>query len=213
MNALIIFSAIKRFFVKISKCLKAFANGCRAVKLSIKNFIELLKNNSQARKRYAFLSLSFLFFVDYIMICYHMDKNVLDFFPVIPIQESYQKINIFIPTQDGTILEESRDAAQYSSKERLALFIFNEIVKGSHFENTSAMVPAKLTVRKVWIDDSNNICAFDIDTVVLSDDVNVISGSEKIFLDALTRSIKANISEIKDVKLLERGVQSRIWEI
>ena len=206
MNTLIIFSSIKRFFVKIGRCLKSFADKCRNFKLS-------MKNDLKARKRVIFLSLSFLFVVDYIMICYHMDRNVFDFFPAIPIQESYHKINIFIPAKDGTILEESRDVVKYSSDERLALFIFNEVARGSHFENTSAVVPVKLIVRKVWIDASNNVCAFDIEPIIFSDDVSVISGSEKMFVDALTRSIKANISGITNVKLLERGVNTRIWEI
>ena len=199
--------------LKHGGCLNSIINKLRALKASIKNAVDNFRNDAKERKRYIFLAVTFLFFIDYIMICYHMDKNVFDFFPTIPIQETYHKINIFIPTEDGTILEESRDVAKYSSQERLALFIFNEIIKGSHFENTSAMVPAKLIVRKVWIDNSNKTCAFDIEPVVLRDDVKVIKDSEKMFLDALTRSIKANISEITNVKLLERGVHSRIWGI
>jgi len=203
---LIIFSTIKRFFIAIGECFKSFFGKCSDVKLS-------MKNDLIARKRIIFLSLSFLLVIDYVMICYHMDRNIFNFFPDIPIQENYHKINIYIPAKDGTILEESRNVVKYSSDERLALFIFNEVIRGSHFENTAAVVPTKLIVRKVWIDSSNNTCAFDIDPIILSDDVNVIPGSEKMFVDALTRSIKANISGITNVKLLERGVNCRIWEI
>ena len=200
------FNAIKRFFIKIGKCFSTFG-------LWVKNVFQSSKNDLNARKRYVFLTVSFLLFVNYLMICFHIDKNVFDFFPTIPIQESYHKINIFIPDLDGTILEEARNVVEYSSNERLALFIFNEVMKGSHFENTSIMVPTKLIVRTIWIEDSKKICIFDLEPVILSDDVNVIQGSEKLFLDALTRSIKANIPGITDVKLLERGIPSRIWEM
>ena len=203
MNVLVIFEAVKKKFVKFLEHLKS----------SIKNAIELFKNDSKERKRYIFLTITFLVGVNYLMICYHIDRNIFAFFPTIPIQENYHKINIFVPDTDGTMLEESRDVVEYSSNERLALFIFNEIVKGSHFENTSIVVPARLTVRKVWIEDSNNVCVFDLEPVILSDDVDIVPGSEKMFLDALTRSIKANIPQITDVKLLERGVHSRIWDM
>ena len=199
MNILIIFSSIKR-------CLKSFIS-------KYKNAVELFKNDPKERKRYVFLSVAFLVFVNYLMICYHMNKNVFSFFPTIPIQESYHKIDIFVSDINGAIMKESRDVVEYSSNERLALFIFNEIVKGSHFENTSIVVPTKLIVRKVWIDNASNTCIFDIEPIILNDDVSVIPGSEKMFLDALTSSIKANIQGITKVKLLERGIPSGIWEI
>ena len=209
MNSLI--SAIKKFFINIFKWFKWLINKCSTFKSWIKNVFESSKNDLKAKKRYVFLSMALLLFVNYFIICFHMAKNPFDFFPAIPIQESYYKINIFIPTEDGTILKEYRDAVKYSSNERLALFIFNEIARGSHYENTSAMVPTKLIVRKIWIE--NYTCAFDIEPVILSDDVSVIPGSEKMFLDALTRSLNAHISEITNVKLLERGIPARIWEM
>ena len=211
MNKLIIFGAIKRFFVKFYRCFKWFIEKCSAFKSWIKNIFESSKKDIKARKRYVLLSVTFLMFLNYLMICFHMDRNVFDFFPAFPVFESYHEINIFIPTEDGTILEEYRNVVKYSSDERLALFIFNEVAGGSHFENTAAMVPVELIVRKVWIENSSNTCTFDIEPIILSDDVNVIPGSEKMFLEALTRSIQAHISGITNVKLLERGIPSRIW--
>jgi hypothetical protein len=58
-------------------------------------------------------------------------------------------------------------AADFENDERFILFLFNAVVKGSIYQNTSMAVPAGMHVRRVWVmekspdRDGKDICAID----------------------------------------------------
>jgi hypothetical protein len=90
------------------------------------------------------------------------------------------------------------------------------VAEGSWFENTSSNVPVNLLVKKVWFikTDNGRVCLIDILPVVIEKDITIVPGSEKMFIEALEKTIKENIPDIQSVLLTEGGVPGKkFWEI
>lgn len=181
--------------------------------------IELMKRDRREKTRITILLVSAVFVIDYAMFSYHIDKSIFDIFPSIPVIESEDEINIFIPSEGcREIISEKREINRDIDSDILVKKLVALVAEGSYFENTSSNVPAKLLVKNVWITpDENgggNVCLIDISPVILEREIAIIPGSEQMFRDSLEKTVKENIPGITRVILLEKGVPFRkIWEI
>lgn len=179
----------------------------------------VMQQDKKEMNRMLILGLSTVFILDYIMISYHIDKNIFNIFPSIPAIESKSGINIFIPSEGcREIISEKREINTDVDDEVLVKKLVALVAEGSYFENTSSNVPVKLLVKKIWLSEDENgggrVCLVDISPVILERDIPIIKGSEQMFRDALEKTVKENIPGITRVILLEKGVPGRkLWEI
>jgi len=189
-----------------------------------KNRIESLKDNyyskdKKERNRIAILALSSILFLDYVMFSYQIESNILDIFPSIPVIEDRVTIKIYIPSEGAAeIISEERVIHDGHSDEVLVKKLFSLIAEGSFYENTALNVPAKYTIKKIWITEaesgSGKICAIDIMPEMLKSDITIVKGSENLFKESLEKTIIENIPGITGVIILENGVPfRRLWEI
>ncbi|HOP27970.1 MAG TPA: hypothetical protein P5120_04355 [Spirochaetota bacterium] len=185
----------------------------------IYNTFELMKKDPREKTRITILIISAVFFIDYIMFSYYVDKNILDIFPSIPVLESKDEINIYIPSEGcKEILSEKRKIDTDVEDNILVKKLVALVAEGSYFENTSSNVPVKLLVKNVWITPDENgggkICLIDISPVILERNIAIIAGSEQMFRESLEKTVKENVPGITRVILLEKGVPFRkLWEI
>ncbi len=178
-----------------------------------------MDNDVRERNRIILLALSTLFLLDYIMFSYHIDKNIFNIFPSIPVLESKKTINIYIPSEGcKNIISEKRDIYSGLENENLVQRLFELVADGSYFENTSGNVPANFLIKKIWIvddeDGGGKLCVIDLSPAILDKDTIVVKGSEELFKDSIEKTIIENVPGIKRVILLEKGVPYRkLWEI
>jgi hypothetical protein len=211
-----IIKTVKESFQSLKNRSKAAYNSLRT---DVRNIIDLMKKDPREKNRIMILLVSAVFFIDYIMFSYHVDKNIFDIFPSIPVLENKDKINIYIPSEGcKEILSEKREINTDVDEDILVKKLVALVAEGSYFENTSSNVPVKLLVKNVWITpDENgggNVCLIDISPVILEREIAIIAGSEQMFRDSLEKTVKENISGITRVILLEKGVPfKKLWEI
>ncbi len=173
----------------------------------------LLDGDPLRRNRFLVLSISLLLIFDYMVFCYHADKNIFDIFPALPKLDLRERRAIYVPANDGkSLLKETRKIDVPEDTDRFAGLLFGMVAKGSIYENTSGAVPVDTYVRTVWL--KGDTCYIDAGLAVLRDNTAVIPGSEENFRTALEKSIVENIPSIKRVVLLEKGVPlKRLWEV
>lgn len=172
--------------------------------------------NKKEKQRVILVFIGTLVLVNYLLFCLHSEKNVFNIFPSFPVLDSKKEVTVYFSDLKALkMLKEKRMIPSFNSNELYAKYLFNLVVKGSHFENTSMLVPIKLFVRKVWIDTkSTNTCIFDVEPIILPDKFTFIKGSEKIFKNALQKTISENISGIQKIIILEKGIPHRgLWEL
>lgn len=196
----------------------------------IKNKSELIKkeiaatkvrmdNDVREKNRIIILAISFLFVFDYMMVSYHIDKNIFNIFPSIPVLENKRTVNIYIPSEGcKEIISEKRKVYSGLENENLVQRLFDLVAEGSYFENTSENVPVNFLIKKIWLVNGENsegkICVIDLSPVLLDKDITVVKGSEQMFRESLEKTIAENIQGIKKVILLEKGIPFRkLWEI
>ena len=157
------------------------------------------------------LVISLLLIMDYLLFCYHTGKNVFDVFPSIPVLDSREEISVYLPDDTAqNIISEKRHILRNDNPNEYAHSLFNIVVKGSRFENTSNIVPITMHIRKVWV--SGNNCYIDISHASLKENAKVIEGSEAGFRKALEKTITSNIPSIKHVTMLVNGIPDmRMW--
>lgn len=178
-----------------------------------------MESDVKEKNRIVLLALSSLFILDYFMFSYHIDKNIFDIFPSIPVLEGKKTVNIYIPSEGCTeILAEKREVYSSLENESLVQRLFDLVADGSYFENTSENVPADFLIKKIWLVDAENgegkVCVIDLSPATLEKEIIVVKGSEQMFKESLEKTITENIPEIKKVILLEKGVPFRkLWEI
>ncbi|HNX23391.1 MAG TPA: GerMN domain-containing protein [Spirochaetota bacterium] len=178
-----------------------------------------MDNDVKEKNRILILALSALFVLDYMMLSYHIDKNIFDIFPSIPVLEDKKTVNIYIPSEGcKEILAEKREIYSDLEDESLVRRLFDLVADGSYFENTSENVPVNFLIKKIWLVDGESgegkVCVIDLSPAILEKDMNVVKGSEQMFKESLEKTITENIPGIKKVILLEKGVPFRkLWEI
>jgi hypothetical protein len=172
-----------------------------------------ISSDNIERNRFLVLFITLLFLFDYLVFCYHTEKNPFNIFPSIPILEDKKLINVYLPYLDGqSILKESRRVSVIDNDQGFVRLLFKIVVKGSYYENTAAVVPVDIVIRGVWIYEGS--CIIDLALAAVVDNVEVIPGSESTFRRALEKTITENIPTIERVIILERGIPGKnIWEI
>jgi hypothetical protein len=192
----------------------------RALEIAARIQSELIDFPVRKEKtRRLILLFAFLFLFDYLMYCLHTDKNIVDIFPEIPFLDHDRQVSVYVPSLDGiSLISEKRSIPVYDSDEKTAKALFEFVVKGSLFENTSMAVPVDLFVRKIWIYKRGNgngkVCVFDFEPAELRANITVIKNSENLFKLALEKTITKNIPSVKTVLMLEKGVPgTALWEL
>ena len=190
---------------------------------NIKKYINDTKtemaNSEKEKNRVYILAVSSIFLFIYIMFSYHIDKNIFNIFPSIPLLEDKKSINIYIPSEGcKEILTEKREIYSKLKNESLVERLFQLVCDGSYFENTSENVPVDFLIKKIWIIDEENgdgkVCVIDLSPIILNRDIHVVKGSEQMFKEAFEKTVTSNMPEIKKVILLEKGVPFRkLWEM
>ncbi len=178
----------------------------------IKEYLQRIKTERRERNRFWLLLFSLMICADYLMFCLHTGRNPLAVFPPFPVRDSRENITLFLPNPDGTnMLEEKRRISLSGNTEHDVHSILMLISRGSRYENTMPTVPVKLLPRQIWVRDGE--CVIDLSHMFVSDDKAVISGSEKMFREALTKSITENFPGIKTVTIINNGVYGlSLWK-
>jgi hypothetical protein len=176
------------------------------------------KSDPRERNRVLIIALSLVFILDYLMFSLHIEKNIFDIFPSVPLLDRYQSVTVYLPSIDKNgIFEELREIPEYETDEGTVKHLFTLVSKGSIYENTSISVPVTMRVRKIWFVGSGGggrDCVIDVDAEPLVGDGLVIKGSESLFRKALEKTIIRNIDSVKSVTYLEKGIQGRpLWEM
>jgi hypothetical protein len=179
----------------------------------IKNYFYRIKSDLQERNRFLMLSFASLIFIDYLLFCYISSKNPINIFPAIPLLEDKKIITIYIPDTDGiTMIKETRRIAFPENNEAFVKTLIDRVIKGSSIENTSIAVPVDIFIRKIWF--VQDTCIVDTISSLPENVSKLIPGSEKVFKQALEKTITENIPFIKNIIILERGIPGRnIWNV
>lgn len=180
---------------------------------NIKKSYAAVHENKKKENRFYLLIVSLVLIIDYLLFCFHVEKNPFAVIPPMPVLDSRQDVEIYLPdTNENIILKEERKLIINDDSTLFVKTLVHEITAGSKFENTRFAVPRSCEVRKVWIHD--NVCVIDIRIDYLKSDITIIPGSEKNFREAVTKTVQANIPGIEKVYLVENGVVNRdFWEI
>jgi len=201
--------------------IRSKANG---IIISFKEKYVKIKDNynskdNKEKTRITVLALSSLLFLDYVMFSYHVESNIFDIFPSIPVIEDKVKINIYMPSEGASeIISEIREIHNNLEEEVLVKKLFSLVTAGSYYENTALNVPVKYTIKKIWITDietgGGKLCAIDLMPAMLGEDITVVKNSEALFRESLEKTILENVPGIKKVLVLEKGVPFRkLWEL
>jgi len=219
-----------KFRINISEIKTGIKTAYGDAKVFILNLYETVKkeiaetkvrmdNDVREKNRIILLALSSLFILDYIMFSYHIDKNIFNIFPSIPVLESKKTVNIYIPSEGcKTIIAEKRKIYSGLESENLVRRLFDLVADGSYFENTAENVPVKFLIKNIWLVDNESgegrVCVIDLSPAILEKDTIGVKGSEDMFKESLEKTITENVPGIKKVILLEKGVPFRkLWEI
>jgi len=162
------------------------------------------------RNRFLVLLISLMLIADYLMFCYHTDKNIFNVFPALPEIDFRSDIVIHVPDLDAqTILKEGRRVLVPERKENYAALLYKMVAKGSKFENTAGIVPVITFVRNIWV--SGNDCVIDVDYEAVKERIETVPGSDEAFRKALEKTITENIPGINKVHLLLNGIPRKLW--
>jgi len=162
------------------------------------------------RTRFLVLFISLVLIGDYLMFCYHTDKNIFNIFPPIPRLDTRSDISIYVPDKDAReLMKESRKIQVPDGKDVYAGMLYRMVARGSIFDNTSHIVPVKTFVRHVWIGETE--CVIDIDFHAAKDRIESVPGSDLAFQKALEKTITENIPGISTVRVLLNGVPRKLW--
>ncbi|MCX7678765.1 MAG: hypothetical protein N2316_06055 [Spirochaetes bacterium] len=166
--------------------------------------------DSRARSRFLVLFISLILLIDYGMFCYLTDKNVFNIFPTIPCLDSRRDIYIYLPDREAkSILKEKRKVLISQEKEVLATMLYHEVVRGSIFDNTAAVVPIKTFVRRAWV--YGDTCVIDIDFEIAKTNISPLEGSFEAFSVALEKTLRENIPGVQKAYLLINGIKRFNW--
>ena len=187
-----------------------------------KAIIKTANSSDKDRRRVLIIALSLLLVTDYLMFCLHIEKNIFDIFPSIPLLDEKRTVTVYLPTIEGnSFLEEKIDIPIFDTSEEIAKYLFDKVKSGSQKENTRMIVPNQINVREIWMaknelstGSNTYTCIIDVDSNILLEKSIVIKGSEENFRKALSKTIISVIPTVKSVVLLEKGIPDKqLWEL
>lgn len=179
---------------------------------SFSHFRNSLHENRIKRNRFYLLVVTLMIIADYLMICFHVERNPLTVFPPLPVIDKREPVDMYLPNREcSTLLNETRYLQKDIIQENFITQLVYNISRGSRFENTRINVPADCIVREVWLYDTT--CVIDLRMTSLKNDTVVVEGSEELFRTAVKKTIFSHFNTIKDVIILENGIYNRnLWE-
>ena len=186
------------------------------IKDKYKEVVHIIQNPPEDRKkryRQLLLFVSILCIIDYLAFSYMADNNVFDIFPSIPVIDTRDEINVYLPDlQPERIMKETRLIKRSNDISVQVRQLVKIVARGSKYENTSIIVPVDIHIRKVWLE--GDTCIIDFELSSITGNSPVIDGSEKAFLTAVNKTISENIESISRVVFLESGIPGkRMWEL
>ncbi len=183
-----------------------------AVNLKISLYRTRFEALSEVKKnRTVVLILALVLVADYLMICFHTGRNPVDIFPSIPVLDMRDEITVYVPSPEGKLLKENRLIDISDDNELFAKRLVRFVTSGSAYENTRIMTPIQGNVRKVWISDGTCVVDFWLETIDADAPVN--AGAEKLYHEAIIKTISENIKDVKKVIICENGIPGKsLWE-
>lgn len=180
----------------------------------IKDFIRTAKENIDIPYIYTknkHVIITSILIMNYLMICFLIGKNPFDVIPSWPVSDNREQVQVYLPDIDGkTILTEKRLTEKSANSEIFIKRLVKFVVKGSDYENTKSAVPIDGEVRKVWIYNKN--CIIDLYYGSNHKIGLKIKNQQKNFKEALSKTIKENVSGIDKVTLLVKGIpNTKLW--
>ncbi|MBP8083917.1 MAG: hypothetical protein KAZ87_12015 [Spirochaetes bacterium] len=172
----------------------------------------LNSSDLRSRNRKILLFAFSLVMLDYLFICYHVDRSPFDLVPSLPHIDVRNEINVYVTDLDGkSVLKEKRLVDKGSSDKEFAYKLVSFVFAGSKFENTRLAVPVSGKVRNIWFYEGK--CIIDLRTEIIKSDIEIIPSSEETFRKALSQTITENIPSVKEVIIAENGIPNRkLWE-
>jgi len=169
-------------------------------------------SDPRSRNRKILLFAFSIVMLDYLFICYHVDRSPFDLVPSIPQIDTRDEINVYVSGLDGkSILKEKRLVDKGSSDADFAYRLVSFVFAGSNFENTRLAVPMTGKIRNIWFYEGK--CVIDVRSEIIKNDIEVIPSSEETFRKALSQTILENIPSVKEVIIAENGIPNRkLWE-
>ena len=169
-------------------------------------------SDPRSRNRKILLFAFSIVMLDYLFICYHVDRSPFDLVPSIPQIDTRDEINVYVAGLDGkSILKEKRRVDKGSSNTDFAYKLVSFVFAGSNYENTRLAVPMSGKVRNIWFNEGK--CVIDLRSEIIKSDIEVIPSSEETFRKALTQTVMENIPSVKEVIIAENGIPNRkLWE-
>lgn len=214
---------MKKINLKLSgffKSLKKRTDSVSEIIKSKKNDISAaLRKGGPERNRMLVLFFAGLFFLDYAIYCFHVEKNPFDIFPSLPVLEQQTDISVYLPSPDGeNYFEETRSIPADLSEKGYVSYLFDVVAGGSFYRNTSTAVPADLLVKDIFLYEEpgtgERLCVIHIDPVLIDPGRTIVKGSEELFKAMVEKTIIVNLPEINKVYILERGIAGKkLWEL
>ncbi len=186
------------------------------IRKKYRDIVYIIQNPPEDRKkryRKILLFVSVLCIIDYLAFSYLAHNNVFDIFPSIPVIDTRDQVNVYLPDlQTDRMLKETRLIKRSDDMSVQVRQLVKTVARGSKYENTSVIVPVDLHIRKVWLEGDS--CIIDFELSRIAGNSPVIDGSEKAFLTAVNKTISENIKSITRVVFLENGIPGkRMWEL
>lgn len=202
---------IKRFYMIISEKIDKWIDFLCSPFVNLYNKY-LNVSDPRSRNRKILLFAFSLVMLDYLFICYHVDRSPFDLVPSIPQIDTRDEINVYVSGLDGkSILKEKRLVDKGSSDADFAHKLVSFVFAGSNYENTRLAVPMTGKVRNIWFYEGK--CVIDVRSEIIKNDIEVIPSSEETFRKALSQTILENIPSVKEVIIAENGIPNRkLWE-
>ena len=108
------------------------------------------EDRKQMNRRLLFAA-SLIVMLDYLLVCYHVDRNPLDIFPGIPKLEGRSEVTVYVTDIEGkNLLKEKRLLETDDTRENVARELVNFVLAGGNSENTKISVPITGNIRKIW---------------------------------------------------------------
>jgi hypothetical protein len=180
----------------------------------IKEIIEKLKAKTNIQDIYArnkYTAITSILILNYLMICFLIDKNPFDIIPSWPVSDDRAQVKVYLPDIDGdAVFAENRLIEKNEDSEIFIKKLVKFVVQGSDYENTKSAGPSKGDVRKGWI--YNKDCIIDLYYGINHKSLKIVKTREQNFKNALTKTIKENVPGIEKVIVLTKGIpHKKLW--
>ncbi len=130
--------------------------------------------------------------------------------PTRPEEERTRWVDLYFPAVAGGLAVEPREVREEASVNREALSVLHELFRGPLRPGALALVPSATRVESFFVDE-NGTAYVGIDSTIVAAPPGGTS-SETLFLEAVLRTIAANVRGVRRLQLLVDGqVRETLW--